>query len=206
MLNKNNFEIGKLAPKPDDESRPGLSCVLVSPDKTVVTDGHYIIEVSGAECEDNFLPFDDVMPSADFEPFTVPADEAIALAKVFVKTETPEGNLLAVQPDNGKGVSAFALRQERREKVFRMDKPDRSFPDYEEIFAGLKDEAAFVLLDLNLLIPVLRHMKNVSGGQVRIALNGPDKAVRLDCINTETKQSVRAAIMPMFEKAEGERQ
>lgn len=198
MLNRNNFQIGKLAPASEDDST-NLSCVLVCPDKTAVTDGHSVIEVTAAECEMNYLPFDDVMPELDFEPFTMPAEEAVALSKMFVKSETPDGNILAVQPENGRGAAAFALRQARKEKVFRMDREKGKFPNYEAIFDRVKDEIAYVTLDLNMLIPLLRHMKAISGGVVRIGIYGTDQPVRFDCIDTLTRQSARALLCPVKE-------
>jgi hypothetical protein len=198
MLNKNNFQIGKLAPPKIDENTE-LSCVLICPDRTVVTNGQYVVEITGAECETNFLPFDDVQVEIDFEPFTMPADEAIALAGVFVKAETPDGNILAVQPENGQGTASFALRQARKEKVFRMDRPKSRFPNYEAMFNNVQNETAFVTLDLNLLIPILRHMKDISGGPVRIGIYGANVPVRFDCIDPLTNQSARALLMPMKE-------
>jgi hypothetical protein len=196
MLNKNNFSIGSLAPPPVDEST-SLCCVSVHPDKTIVTDGKILIEITGAECETSYLPFEDVMPETDFDPFTMPAEEAIALSKMFVKSDTPDGNILAVQPENGRGASAFALRQARKEKIFRMDRPKGQFPNYEVIFDSVKDEIASVTIDLNLFIPLLRHLKAISDGPVRIGIYGTEKPVRLDCIDQTTKQSARALIMPM---------
>lgn len=198
MLNKNNFEIGKLAP-PAVEGRTALSCVLIRPNCTVVTDGHFVIEVTGAECAISFLPFEDLMPQTEFEQFTMPAEEAVALSKLFVKSDTPDGNILAMQPENSKGICAFALRQARKEKVFRMDRPKEDFPNYELLFDNVKSEIASVSLDLNLLIPLLRSLKSVSGGLVRIGIYGTEEPVRFDCIDNTTKQSARALLMPMKE-------
>ncbi len=196
MLNKNNFAIGALAPPPAEDSTL-LSCVSIHPDKTIVTDGKILIEVTGAECQTSFLPFDDILAQLDFEPFSMPADEAIALAKMFVKSDTPDGNIVAVQPGNDQGVSAFALRQARKEKIFKMECSIAEFPNYETIFNTVDKEIAYVTIDLNLFIPLLRHMKSISGGPVRIGIYGTEKPVRLDCIDDLTKQSARALIMPM---------
>lgn len=199
MLNKKNFAIANLAPEPPKGAESKMSCILVCPDKTAVTDGHMLLEVSGQQCDVNFLPFEDLDPKTDFEPFSMPSDEALALAKLFVKAPGPDGNIVAVQPENGAGVAAFALRQETKEKIFRMDRPKGGFPDYDNLFYREQEEIAYVTVNANMLIRLLKHLMDVSGCAVRIGIYGTDKPIRFDAIDEQTKQSARAVLMPMKE-------
>lgn len=195
MLNQRNFEIAKLASKQDD-APVALKGVLVSPDKTVVTEGHMILEVTGFEHAGDMLPFDDLTPQADFAPFIMPAEEALALAKVFVKSESKEANLIAIQPNSGANQSSFGLKQPLSEKVFRVENQGDKYPNYEKMFLPVTEEIASVTLDLELLIPLLSQLKKVFS-VVRIGLYGPDKVVRFDCNDDILNQSARACIMPM---------
>jgi len=197
MLNKNNFEIAKLASK-DETASEAIKGILVMPDKTAATDGHMIIEVTGFEHSGDLLPFEDVVPNPDFDPFIMPAQEALDLSKVFVKSESKDGNLLGIEPNHKGGIAAFALRQAHAEKVFRVCQPDSAFPKYEVVFSPISEEVAHVTLCIDLLIPLLQQLKKITdSGALRIGFYGEEKAVRFDCMNGETQQSARAALMPM---------
>jgi hypothetical protein len=195
MLNQRNFEIAKLASK-DEDASDAVRGILVSPDKTVVTDGRILLEVTGFEHAGDMLPFDDLTPQPDFVPFIMPAEEALALSKVFVKSESSEANLIAIQPNNGTGQSSFGLRQPKAEKVFRVEKPKGNYPNYEAVFPPISEEAGSVTVNLDLLIPLLQQIKKVFPF-VRIGYYGPDKPLRFDCNDPDVRQSVRACIMPM---------
>ncbi|MFH1236242.1 MAG: hypothetical protein V1685_04890 [Parcubacteria group bacterium] len=194
MLNQRNFEIAKLASK-DPDDRAQFQCILVAPDKTVVTEGHLVLEVTGFQHAGDLLPFEDLIPQQDFEPFLVPAEEALALSKLFVRSDNVEANLIGIDPNTAKG-AGLALRQLGSEKVFKVIKPPDRYPNYDAMFPPIAEEQVSITVNAQLLIPLLQQLAKINP-LIRIGIYGPEKPIRLDCNDEGLQQSARGLLMPM---------
>src|SRR5437762_4166444 len=107
LYSKQNFEIAKMASK--EENRYTLQAILVTPDETVVTDGHRMARVSTVN-SGIILEHFPIVPGWETAPgqrFLFPADAALKVAKLMpVKQTIPILNYAAplkiVQPIEGK--------------------------------------------------------------------------------------------------------
>ena len=87
MLNRHNLNIARLAAK--DESRYMVTGVRVSPSETIATDGRQLTRVTTPKFKaDDFPVKDGFKPTTTFEPFILPAQSALAIAKALPKKST----------------------------------------------------------------------------------------------------------------------
>lgn len=192
QLNKLNFEIAKLASKANDASA-ALRGILVRPDMTVVTNGQILLQMTGFEAKEKPLPFPDVTPESSFAQFILPADEALILAKTF----KPSNNEVLV---SGKGdenrMVALGLRQAGSEKVFRVAPGAGEYPQYSALIPEVGRGETCVILNLDLLIPLLQQMAKLSG-HCELRVYGPEDPIRIDVRDEESNQSAIGLVMPM---------
>ena len=203
MLNKNNFEIARLCPKPDDHSLYSMDGIRVTPTGTTVTDGHVLLRVSG------------VQDPEDFDPFILPARTALRIANALPTRQRecshPEAQIRST--DAGKLV-VDVMNTDLDVDSYSISPIDgkRKFPDADRVIPAKKGATGDVLLDLDILVPLLERIRKFHGNQTR---TGPrirrlatfrfykttggesvnDHAQRIDAKN-DLDQEITAVIMP----------
>lgn len=216
MHNRKNFTIGSLVAKSED-NRFDLASVQVYPDKTVACDGHVLALVSGTETpNDSFPVIDGVSPIERFEPFLIPATQAIAVTKAIPNERQLPALNHAVIGLNGDGKSKVIATTDLETKtVFKVEESTRvQFPRWDRVFNELADEPiATVTFDLNLLLPALKALSAFGADRAKIVtmrIYGSDKdladrsqtPVRFDAQNWDTKQHMTVIVMPFNDKVE----
>ena len=152
MLNKNNFEIARLCSKPN-ESNFALEGIRVTPGGTETTDGHALLKVSGEGDQEKFAPF------------ILPAKVALKIAKAL-----PDDSLIPTQDqakvEHMKGSKAFRIsvtNQDADHDVYSVRPIGRQFPDLNKVIPDVAEAAVEVLLDLDILIPLLQQVRRFHG-------------------------------------------
>lgn len=156
LLNKHNLNIAKLAPK--EASRFNVNAIRVTPNETVVTDGHYMMVVSTvALSADTFPnnPDSGLTVRDDFAPFNLNAKAALAAAASLPK-RTPIPVL---------GCAAVAMNGDLKPKLLTTDleqvqtfpADEGSFPDWQRVMPKADDMPFVIGLDARLLRPLLEQ-------------------------------------------------
>lgn len=87
------------------------------------------------------------------------------------------------------------------ERVFKAKKREGQYPDISKAIPEKGDAVAEVVLNFDLIIPLLQAMRKCAPGkfarEVRIRLYGPNKQVRFDAKNNTTGQQVTGVVMSM---------
>jgi hypothetical protein len=211
MHNRKNFAIGSLIAKSED-TRFALASLQIHPDKTVACDGHILALVSDTKTQPQDFPLiDGVTPTAEFDPFLIPAAQAAAITKAI-----PNERLLTALNNaqigvNGDGKSKVIATTDLEAKtVFKVEEEtdpakkhfpvwDRAIPETEPI--------ATVTFDLNLLLPALKALAAFGPDRVKTATmrvyasdkDLPDRIctpVRFDSQNWQTEQHMTVVVMP----------
>jgi hypothetical protein len=215
MHNRKNFSIGSLVAKADTD-RFNLPTVQVHPDKTVVTNGSILALVSSTETEnDNFPVIDGVKPLAEFEPFTIPATQAAAIAKTVPNERSLPALNHALVGVNGDGKSKVIATTDLEAKtVFKVEESSQRYPKWEGALREIAHEpAAVVTFDLNLLLPALKALAAFGADRqksvtMRVYKSDKDKAdrsytpVRFDAWNWDTGQHMTVVVMPFNDVVE----
>ena len=196
MLNHNNFAIAKLASK--DDSRFTLRGILVTENKTVVTDGHMLAVVTGTpedatETQERAALTSFIMPSADALGVAVASKGGyLGLADIpysknkecKINTKTNSSMVLNIQPLEG------------------------NYPDYERVIPSMDKYTVRVKLDAVLVAAMIAQlnefMKNKNESKNSFVLSlAPDAVTKevsgpviLEAENA-MGQTFKGLIMPM---------
>jgi hypothetical protein len=130
MLNKHNLNVAQFASK--EESRYTMNGVLVTPNETVATNGHYLVWCGkdSVEAENYPLIPGFVGASEQFKPFILSRESALAIAKVTPsKAKIPILNHVAVSGDG----SQMAVTDLDRPQVFPVRPVEGKFPQWEVV-------------------------------------------------------------------------
>jgi len=210
MLNKHNLNIAQLCSK--EESRFTLQGILVSPEGTVVTDGHVLMKVTLPDMPEDSAPvIDGCTPTAEFKPFILPKAAALDIAKqipksstipviqnVFVGSET-DAETVDPKSDEPKPV-VLGVTDLETPKVFRPKRLTGNFPDYTRVIP--KDETAeFAIgMDMKLLSRLVKQLDsfidNKSISAATLYFKDEDSAMWIKARNAETGQEAVAIGMP----------
>lgn len=193
MFTRYNFTIASLLPKDEDALIPGAAGVLVSPERTIETDGHQCIIVTVPESQPNlFTPPDGLMDAEYFAPFIMDRESSMKIAKMIPKRDpdAPESSMVLLDVHTeGEDDSTVAITESVRRVVFKSFKQDATkFPDVDK-FLPKKEDARFEFrLNPDLLVAVLGQFKKFCGEEdsaVTVRLYGPDKGIRIDAEQRE---------------------
>ena len=157
MLNKNNFEIARLCPKPDEFTNYELSGIRVTPGGTETTDGHALLKVSGEGDQEKFAPFG------------LPAQVALKIAKALPSdSEIPTQDQAKIEriPDSN-AVRISVTNQDADLDVYCARPMGGQFPDLNKVIPDVAEAAVEVLLDLDILIPLLQQVRGFHGNRNR---------------------------------------
>lgn len=155
MLNKHNLSIASFASK--EASRYTLQGILVTPDATVVTNGHYLVWVSNSP-EHKAADYPQVPgfagASDTFTPFILSRDEALAIAKVTPsKEKIPVLNHVAIAADS----SAMAVTDLDRPQVFPVRPVEGQFPKYDAVIPKFDDAVMQISVNAEYLAQIAKQ-------------------------------------------------
>ena len=153
MLNKKNFEIAKLCKEQWVGSKYDLSGIRVTPRETTVTDGHILLRIKGTGEPENF------------EPFTMPADKALDVAKALSGgSNIPGGDQVTIEHIEGTEEARIKTTNQDGHEATCSIRPIMSpFPDTDKIIPDAEDAQSAIILDLDILIPLLKQIGKFHG-------------------------------------------
>jgi hypothetical protein len=206
LLNKQNLAIVSLAPT--DGGRFSLEGVRITPEETLVTNGHLLIRVTTPNIESMQFPQIHGLTSTDsFEPFTLPRAAALAIEKAIPGKSTIPVLCHAVigketdDSDNAViGVTDMDMPQ-----LFSPRKLIGDFPDLDKVTPPKEGCIYKVVFNVKYMIALLKQVEKFhasdGGGRrfdpgVALRLYGEKIALRLDTENDDG-QKLTAVLMPM---------
>lgn len=207
MLNKCNFLIAKLCPEGDDAPR-ALTGILVSPTRTMATDGGVAIVVSAAKDEQGGL-FDEaegIEPADYWSEFILDKETALKVAKAIPKKKKGgEASQFAVvdatTEDNDRAM--ISINDFWCQDILRAKKIDGQFPKVEKLLKDKKRAKVTIHVDPHRLLLLAQRLEEFSRfhdvPSVEISWFGGGEVLRFDLI--AEKQELSALLMP--QRSEG---
>ena len=162
LLAKNNLEIAELCPKASN--RYTLMSVYICPDKTVVSDAKYLIEVQAPNSEAAEFPTLDGCTQAEtFEPFLLPAEAAQKVAKAIpTKSKLPILHHVAVGAEADSEFAKLATTDLDAPTITRVRKTRGQFLAYDHLFPTTAP-ALKICFDANKLAKLLNGISKAMG-------------------------------------------
>lgn len=202
MLNVHNLTLATLCSK--EASRFTINGILVTPECTVVTDGHQLTIVDTPA-----IPAEEQMPLIcgkpilrTWKPFILSADHAQELAKAIPKKSFMPVLCNAYLLERGEENVTFGIglsEQDGTGRTLTFPILAGNFPDY---YRALPKElpfsinlSALLLSDLTTFTHRMVRTKH-RGGHIALKIKDNASAIQMDAL-TEDNQRVRAILMPM---------
>lgn len=205
MFTRWNFDIAGLLPSDQDALLPAAAGLLVSPERTVETDGHQLVVVTAPEGQPNLFDQPDGLEEAQyFTSFLMDRDSALKIAKSIPKRnpDAPENSMAMLDVHTeAESDSTIAVTEDVRRAIFKSIKRDAAkFPDPERVIPDLDGARFEIKFNADVLVPILRLFQKFSGqdspfAPISIRLYGPDKGVRIDA--EACGQKMTAVVMPL---------
>lgn len=204
MLNKHNLSIRRFAPK--EESRWTLQGIQITPQYTVVTNGHYLVKVTTPKVKVEDYPLnaretlEGFKPSVDFKPFILPTDAAKEIEKAIPKHKLiPILNHAAIDGPrtDGNGSATITTTDLENTRVFTPHKIEGQFPNWEMVVPKDEPKVTFAV-DASYLAKIAdaaAKFSSHSNKRVKITIYGENTAIRFDVENHE--QEMMALLMPV---------
>ena len=210
LLTKHNLSVATLASK--SESRFTLQGIYVTPQETVVTDGHLLVAVGTSALKADQFPTRQGTPAAtdDWKPFILDAADAKrALVALPKKSTIPVLECAAVLVEEGEMATIVSTDLERSTPL-TVRRGSKQFPDYKRVIqyqASAPGEEEFsacfnaaILGDLFSWIAKANGSKRGDSGATDCVLrfNGSREAMRVDS-RTAGGEAITALVSPMRE-------
>jgi hypothetical protein len=144
-------------------------------------------------------------PTFDFEPFLLPAANAVELHKLLpAKASFPALLNAYVGRGTTKDKAIIALTDLDNDKVLQPRAAAGQFPNLEMVMPPLQNAVLRISVNPSLLIPVLTQMKDFNDNPAKDAVvfsffgaKPEDSQFRIDAHNEDTGQDMTAVVMPM---------
>lgn len=202
MLNRWNLKVAEFASK--KESRYTLKAILVRPDATVATNGHYLIWVStpAAHKAMNF-PVIDHAPTVqdDFPPFLMSPEDAKKIEKAL-----PRKSTIPILLTAGVAVRDGQLIVEVTDlecpQVFRPNPLKGTFPNYEVTMPKEEPVAKFCvnaayLAQIAKFAAEFQQRSGIEYKPLTVSFYGADRALKFECADSYEGQGMTAMLMPV---------
>jgi hypothetical protein len=205
VFSKFNFKIASLLPTDPEALIPSAGGLLVTPERTIETDGHQAVIVTAPESQPTLFDNPDGMEEAEFfTPFLMDRESALKIAKIIPKRnpDAPENSLAMIDVHTeAESDSTVSIAEDVRRAIFKSRKVDAAkFPQIDRAFPP-EEEARFdVQFNADTLVPVLKLFQEFAGQDkmtpiITIRLYGPKHGVRIDA--AACGQKMTAVVMPM---------
>ncbi|MEM2919106.1 MAG: hypothetical protein QXY62_06380 [Candidatus Altiarchaeota archaeon] len=197
MLNKHNLMIAKIGKKSDKNY---AQYVKVNKEKTIVTDGQILVEVTRPETQKDYPEISGFKPASreKEKDFYIGIDEALDIAKSLEKTKIPifENALISIDDNNIK----IAITNTDSNKIFTIPQPDSDFryPDTDSAMP-IEEPKVIFHIDVKLLMQVLAQfesfMKKESVKAIKVEIFDRLKPIKIVAQNDS--QRMMALVMPL---------
>jgi DNA polymerase III sliding clamp (beta) subunit (PCNA family) len=199
MLNRHNLRVAEFAS--DDASRISLNGILVSPEATVATNGHYLAWVSTptGQSVDSFPIVAGAPALTDtFKPFILGTDAARDIAKSLPKKTT-----IPILANAGIGFEAekpvIVTTDLENPKVFRPHALEGQFPNFDVVMP--KDKPTFqITVNSEYLAKIAKAFSDFqpkTSKGLRMSFYDKGSSIRFDAVNGDTGQGMTAVLMPI---------
>lgn len=202
MLNSKNFAIHDCAGSEKDHK--AVNCVLVENNKTVVTDGHILIEMSGNDLTDQDYPeVSGYKPIEVTEPLQfLKADCQALLKNMPKKTSRSLPILNCVQiAENSTGPVALTNDLSNTFTIHAVKNPVK-YPDYKKIIP--KDEDCLIKISFNpaLMSKIMNHAEKLNEFVTMLVPKSNAEPISFKSIDPNNNQTIKAILMPMYGEKE----
>jgi hypothetical protein len=193
LLNRHNLNIAKLASKV--RSRFTLDAIRITPNETVVTDGHCLMTVSTVQLPASTFPdtANGLTPVDDWKPFNLSAKNALkALGNLPKRSTLPVLECAAITI-NGDTNNPQVITNDLENTASYHCEESASFPDWERVMPKREDMPFVIGLDARLLRALLDQFISLSESSAKTKVpvtfrfkNG-NSAVLMESHNSEQK-------------------
>jgi len=196
MLNKYNLMIAKIGKKSETAY---AKYVKVNKDKTVVTNGRILIEVTRPEPQNGYpeIPGSKPTPKENEKDFYIGISEALDIAKSLEKTKVPICENALINTDDSIKIAVTNLDSN---KVLTISQPDSDFRYPDTDAAKPTDEPKVIFhIAVDLLMQVLAQFEsflkkdNVKAVKVEIF----DRLKPVKIVAQNGSQEMMALVMPL---------
>jgi hypothetical protein len=202
MLNKHNLNVVQFAGK--EESRCTMTGILVTPEATVATNGHYLMWCGKDDRDAKDYP---AIPgfngaSEQFKPFILRREATVAIAKVTPSKERiPILNHVAVSEDG----TQMAVTDLENPQVFPVRPLEGRFPQWEVVMPKWEDAKFRISLDASYLAAIAKAFAGFVGDHKhhKVTLSfyaGKDSGIDQNYVRfdgTQDGQGMTAVLAPM---------
>ena len=194
MLNKHNFEIARLCPKPDEFTQYALSGIRVTPGGTETTDGHALLKVSGEGDQEKFAPF------------TMSAKAALKIAKALPADSLipPQDQAKIERIPGSKAVRISVTNQDADLDVYCARPIEGQFPAIDKVIPDVTEATVEVLLDIDILIPLLQQVRKFHGNRDRRTKHCPPRQATFRFYNRKGSVNREPSTQPQRIDAEND--
>lgn len=197
MLNAKNFI--PLAVASDNNIRPELTGLHVTPDYTEATDTYRVIRVSRPKADYSDAP-ELCAPFAEPSEYIMDRSLADKIAKALPKKTSLPILLNAFEnPPATLGMATFSVTDCETVDKFSGKKIDGAYPDVTQIIPTPEDHVADVLVDCDYLSEILDACKKFGSPRARLTFNGATKPLTIAAQDEVDGQTFMALLMPVRE-------
>lgn len=199
LLNKHNLAVADFASK--EESRYALKAIQVSKDGTIATDSHRLVKVSlPNKKEENFPQIEGFTPAnGELKSFLLSRDAAKDIERQIPKEKSLKIlNHVRVGTADSNGAINMLITDLKTSKVFKCKPFTGQFPNHDAV---IPKDAPVLEIGLNAeylaqLAKAAATFSDSHAKHIRVKLYGPDRAMVLECKNSETGQTWTGVCMP----------
>ena len=196
MLNSKNFMIHDCAES--EKNHRAINNILIENNKTVVTDGHVLIEISGNNLENqDYLEIAGYKPIEVYEPLQFSKSNCQALLKNMPKKtyrSLPILNCIQIA-ENSTGIVALTNDLSNTFTV-HAEKDPAQYPDYKSIIP--KEEDCLIKINFNpaLMSKIMNHAEKLSDNVTMLVPKSNAEPISFKSIDIENSQTMKAVLMP----------
>jgi hypothetical protein len=197
MLNSKNFMIHDCAKSEKDHM--AVNNLLVEKNKTVVTDGHVLIEMSSCELNPSDYPeIAGYKPIEITEPLQFSKSNCQALLKNMPKKTSqslPILNCIQIA-ENSTGPVALTHDLSNTFTV-HAEKDPAQYPDYNKVIP--KEEDCLLKIDFNpaLMAKIMNHAVKLSENVTMLVPKSNAEPISFKSVDPDNNQTMKAFLMPM---------
>jgi len=198
LVNRTVVAVTTFAESVPDRHRYGLTNICVDREKTVATNGHYLVAVSHSNQSDDAWPAE---PAVDHMTFTngervlITRDAAIAAAKGLPKQKK---NYLPILQHAALAKDGSLHTTDLENSQIFTGKPEGGFPNWQAVVPTEKP-VAVIGFDARYVAEIAKFVAKYGNEQlptIKLTIYGADRAARFDA-TSEDGQEIMALLMPI---------
>lgn len=203
MLNKHNLNIAKCCSPKTGGATTGI---LVTPERTVASDGHKLITITTPKADPEDYPMVQNAPGAvtrTFTPFILQKSDALNIAKAIPngKLKLPILGHAAIYSKSDENATAFiGVTNLDTAQMFTPCKMDASYPNWERVIPKQEDATLTIAIDARLIRDLMTQYIDAVADKtcpvvVTWRFSDRKSAIRMDG-RVGDEQDMTAVVMP----------